>query len=294
MKPPSYLRQIAAPPRAAGDLAMLAPPRMLYRPSPAQSEFTVIEERATEPQLPRRVIARSSPPVATPTVPEPIAPMAGTTPVVSRPPVSTVASPSRQPASSAATAPVAQPPPAATRPDTRSEVPMQVPRGRFEVPHRAIEPASSGPPSRRAETSRVEPPAAPRAVPASPLHPGPAPPAPRGIAPPTITPHVLREERAVPLGRPRLPDRTPPPAPPVIMPLAPPAPPPQGPTTDRPTAAVRIGTLEVRVVAPSGAPVPVAPMPALAATRAAPAPSQIGIPVARLARGFGAFGLSQA
>jgi hypothetical protein len=88
---------------------------------------------------------------------------------------------------------------------------------------------------------------------------------------------------------------TPTPQPSLIVPLTPPSPPPRRSTIERTAAGFHIGNLDIRVVVsppPPVAPAAIAPAATMSLTRNIPAR---GLSAARrLARGFGAFGMSQA
>jgi hypothetical protein len=283
MKPPSYLRQLAAPPRAAAGVAMLAPPRFLFRPSPPPSEFTVIEQRATGPQLPWRVAPR--PGLPAPAASEPVPTMPGNPARASR------SAPHRSrevEAPGAAPAPDRQP--ALARPRPPSQTRMTAAAGQIEAPRAATKPPARGPASQGAAPPRREPPRIERTA----LRSAPQPTA-LSIypAPPTLRNRALPAYSAAPPLTAQ-PPRSAPVPPPVVVPLTPPTPPPRDPVTERTAAAVRIGTLEVRVVAPGAAPVLAAAVPTPGATPAAPDLRRADTSIARLARGFAVFGLGQA
>lgn len=292
MARPSYLRQIAASRRSAAGTVTLAPPRVLFRPSPAPLELTLIEQRAASPQIRRPVAALPNPPLAA------AAPMTALLPTLPNAPAR--ATPTSMPralprspeiAATTATAAMRDSPPVAMRAPMRPQAQRPSSARESEAPHAAASPpgklASRAATMPQSEALRAEPialrhPAAVPALPfrrASPTHEQPAP---RQIP---ITPPVMSRPAA----------RAPMPTSPTIVPLKPPLPPPRGgPIAERSAAAVCIGTLEVRVVAPPTISAPVAPQPVPVTPSAAPAPRRTDTPTARLARTFGAFGLSQA
>jgi neural Wiskott-Aldrich syndrome protein len=315
MKRPSYLRQIAAP--AAGEgIARLAPPSLLFRPSPAA--FTVIE---ADLQALHRASLRPSVPLTAAPAPEPF-PVSPQIPAHSiRPPSSRVLRPAHRIAA-AADEPVPDKHPAVADPHPPLNTPISVDTEHLGVqrvmalPRRSLRssaPVASAPskvPSvtakpapvesadRRAEVPRRETERAAgskstaadflASVPELPA--GLLPPIPDLRVQPTKSPRAQPTTPAVPPG-----SSVPAPAPPpLISSLAPPAPPPRMPMTERKSAGVRIGTLEIRVVAPATAPVPVLPLPAQPPGRYASRPTGKATDTNRLARGFSAFGLSQA
>lgn len=317
MKRPLYLRQIAAPPRIGGGVPRLTPPRLLFRPGPRAPGLTVIEERANDPQPPHRLAARPGVPFAARPTPEPIPALPELPGRASRLPGSRVPHPVRQSGPPVTAARVPYPQPASTGPRlqnpiqgaaehlgmprgvVRSGLPLQSPPPVADAPLAAPpvigKRAPDEPAGPRAAASRRETQGAPRGKSTAPLDLL-SPDLPRGVAPPipnlparpTLAPVI---QQAAPAVRPRSPE-----PPPVITPLVPPVPLPPTPVADRASPTVRIGTLEIRVVAPAAAPVPVALLPAHPRARSVSRLASNGTSANanRLARGYGAFGLSQA
>lgn len=320
MTRPSYLRDIAVPMRRSRDIALLAPPRPLFRPSPTSRDFTIVEASDDAPQSLPRVPERPLPHAAPRPSPEPVRPPPEEPPA---PPVATplrvtrspIASPSRHTPSPVAGSLRDELPPVVGSP--RRPAPLMSNSLREARPSeatKALPPPPAGAPEailpaarpQRSDTPRLPFHPAPRAAPvgqtngesrelqptprteqvpprrpAGPLQPS------LNVGPPAIADHTRRQEAEAPPARPgpATPAATPEPAL-----IAPRPPPPRGPARGREAAPMlRIGTLEVRVVPPAPAARTVAPTPA----RVVRAPARIA-GSARLARGFGNFGLSQA
>jgi hypothetical protein len=319
MKRPSYLRQIAACPRSADDIAALVPPRLFFRPSPARPGFTIIEERA-DLQLQRAGAAQPGLPLATPLAPEPIANLPELAVELIRPSAlnlhrtaGDIAAATaaglvlgQQPVYAGPRPPIKTPiaaamehldaPRVVARPDMSLQSPIQAVNDPREAQPMVAKPPPDDRVSRRAKAPGLETQRAPRDNPTLPLHSVPASefPFPRPILGGGAQPTSTRGAQPIaPAARPRPPGPIPTP-PSTTSSLVPPAPLPRTSMAERASPAVRIGTLEVRVIAPAATPVAVEPVPALPATRPASRLTGSAIGTRRLARGFGSFGLSQA
>jgi hypothetical protein len=304
MKRPSYLRQIAVPPRADG-IVRLAPPRLLFRPSPATPGFTVVEEHAVNPQTARRAAIEPAAPRATSPTPAPLPALPETPAGSIRPPAvhipraaCGIAAPAAGPAPGPQ--PTSDPHPPLPSPISaaakHSKVPPVIARpglplpspirdgGLPAAPLAVTEAALQGPARRRTEG---EPQRILRAKPTAPPPSVPAAESPRGFPPPIPAP---RAQPAKPAELPRPPDLALAP-PPAVSLLVPPTPPARRPTAERASPGVHIGTLQIRVVAPAAAATPIVPLPA---PPSASRPMRSASSTERLARGYGAYGLSQA
>jgi hypothetical protein len=314
-----YLRQIAAPQRTAGGVMRLTPPRVLFRPSPAPPGFTVIEEHTADRETPRHVALPVGKPNVSLLSPEPIPTLPEMSANLIRPTTPPpLLRPAREITATTAAERAPSPQPAVT--DRRSPSPTRIPAAtdHLDVPRVVIhprrpletpipvavtpsviaQPAADEPSDQHTEAPRHETQSVPRGKPTAPVHSVPEPKLPQG--PPSPIADLRARPTAAPGARSEAPEaRQRPahltPAPPLfISPRVPPAPAPRTSLADRASPAVHIGALEIRVVAPAAASRPVAPLSAHSPVRPAPRITSRATDTNRLARGFGAFGLSQA
>lgn len=291
MRRPSYFSRIATKASARGAVAVLAPPRLLFRPSIGVPEVQEIEARSearapTTPVTPRRTVAAAARTAA--------APARGALPsaasvAASRAEAPLSSPPDRvtEPASAMLAATI--PPRSSAAPGAASAAPgvaLQVPLPASGTGQAQATPAvptppgspAARPPGRAAawvsNVSRTD-----RGTPPDPA-PGRSEP-PRAKPPRSDREHLPRRIEPSPPPRRAYPQNEAA-ARPVLAP--PPAPPPP-PAAPSPPPRLHIGTLEVRVLPPAP-PQAAAPRPVLRGPvrRAAAGP---------IARGFGVFGLGQ-
>jgi hypothetical protein len=288
----TYIRKLAERTRSEASGKRLSPPRLLFRPTVAQADFTVEDPVATP-----AAVAPARMPAPFPIQAAPAAGPARRLEATSRP-VSSAAQPTRRAD--------AAPPRAAALPAAPRERASTI--GVVHAPLR--EPAVAGPAARLPRASRRAPSAAKGAAPALPhRHPS-TPAASPSPARPDASPQRIRLQpdrdtatRAVPRSEatqtPLPPQRqelvarpariTPPAA---ILPRIAPPPRPAVAAAPRPSAqpSIQIGLIEVKVTPPAphatANPIPAALPPARIARRATVASGG-------LTRGFGAFGLIQ-
>jgi hypothetical protein len=315
MKPPPYFQQVA--PRAwvrlAAGVPVLSPPRLMFRPGEPTTSIAEVEPRRpalrsrsdppTAPTTPLRVPARAGAMDAAP----PVQPMQPTIPNAAQTPGPRTLSGRASFGAVPGPRPVPLPPAQATTLRAGGDAPPTAGARSAAV---APAPTRSAPPGAAREPAvDVRPPVrSPAAAGAQPTV-LPRPSAEPGIAPPTpvasrTIPAPAEPLRSVAPGAQPAAQLAAPPTGPVqaraIQPQAmqrqviqPPPPPPRPPIplSQRAAPGLHIGMLEVRVVAP-----PTAPAPAAATIRAAPRPvagRSAAVGNARIARGFGVFGIGQ-